>query len=162
MSSSESHKSTDAENAAPKGAEVISRAEEVPSLSPDMEIESVVQVRHERYVGPLPHPQQLKDYEAVLPGTAQIILNEFQANGKHVREMEARALEAVKSDNDLNRISAACLVLVALGVVVFLAWIGRENVAIAVACTTVAAVIMGFLNQGQRQREKNQDADSAE
>lgn len=42
----------------------------------------------EMYSGPLPHPQMFKEYNDVIPGAGDVILNEFKAQGKHRRFSE--------------------------------------------------------------------------
>ncbi|EJC65800.1 hypothetical protein QWA_03040 [Alcaligenes faecalis subsp. faecalis NCIB 8687] len=123
---------------------------------------AVSAVRHELHSGPMPPPKQLAMYDAALPGTAQIIRDEFQANAAHQRSIESRALDYAKSDNDQNRKVAEKLTWGALCLILILAVMGHEKVAIAVAITTVGAVIAGFLKdrvKGKSQAEsKNDDA----
>lgn len=38
--------------------------------------------------GPIPAPEILRGYDDVYPGAAQIIINDFQENSKHVRTMQ--------------------------------------------------------------------------
>ena len=105
----------------------------------------VVAVRHEMHAGPMPAPKQFKQYDEVLPGTAEAIRKEFLANGDHVRTQERRALDAQIRDNRENRWVAATLVAMAFVLILVLAVTGHDTVAMAVAGTTVAAVIAGFL-----------------
>lgn len=42
----------------------------------------------EMYSGPLPHPEMFKEYNKVIPGAGDVILNEFKAQGKHRRFSE--------------------------------------------------------------------------
>lgn len=102
-------------------------------------------MQSESHSGPIPSPAQLAKYDVVRPGTADVIVNEYQANSAHVRNMEKQALSALKSDNDLNRRVAERLVWGSLASVIGLALSGHDAVATAVAITTVGAVIAGFL-----------------
>lgn len=120
---------------------------------------AVSAVKHEMHSGPMPAPKQLREYDAALPGTARIIRDEFQANGKHIRESERRGLEASIEDSKENRKTAERLVWGSLCLVLILALTEHENAAIAVAVTTVAAVITGFL---QRRAPKASAATSEE
>lgn len=119
-------------------------------------------VRHEMHSGPMPSPEQLAMYDAALPGTALIIRDEFQANGAHIRDMEKRALEAAKDDNDRNRWAALILVLFSLTSSVVLAITGHDWVAGIIAASTVTAVITGFLrSSGGRGKSNDQEADQS-
>ena len=49
----------------------------------------------ERYhSGPLPAPDTLRELEQIFPGAAKIIFSEFQAQGKHRRELEKQIVGA--------------------------------------------------------------------
>lgn len=123
----------------------------------------VAYFEHESHSGPMPSPRQLAMYDIALPGTAQVIRDEFQKNAEHVRASESKAIDYTKDDNDKNRRVAERLVWGSLASVVFLAGIGQSGVAIAVAATTVGAVITGFLQQRSRVgKEKSKEVDSNE
>lgn len=118
---------------------------------------------HESHSGPMPSPRQLAMYDAALPGTAQVIRDEFQKNAEHVRLSESKVLDYTKDDNNQNRRVAERLVWGSLISVLLLAWMGQSGVAIAVAVTTVGAVITGFLQQRSRaNKEKGKRSDSSE
>jgi uncharacterized membrane protein len=122
-------------------SELLERVEEVARVA------AVTTVRHEMHAGPMPAPQQLAQYDAVLPGTALIIRTEFQANGAHVRNMEDRGQAALIENDRQNRKTAERLVWASLVLILLLSVFGHEKAAIAVAVTTVAAVITGFLSK---------------
>lgn len=144
-----------APDSAPNGAEVVSKQHSTAKIEPELleRVEAEARrvaisiINHEQHSGPMPSPKQFKEYDSALPGTAQIIRDEFQANGLHVRESEKRALEANIEDVRENRKTAERLVWGSLAFVLILALSGHENVAIAVAVSTVAAVITGFLKK---------------
>lgn len=115
-------------------------------------------IKHEMHSGPLPSPKLFAEYDAVLPGTALSIRNAFEKNGEHVRNMESQAIAAHVANDIANRKVAERLVWASLGLIGLLAITGHESVAIAVAVTTVIAVITGFLNNKASASEK----DSAE
>lgn len=121
--------------------ELLERVEEVARLT------AVTTVRHEMHAGPMPSPKQLAGYDSVLPGTALIIRDEFQENGRHVRSMEDRGQAALINLDSQNRTTAERLVWASLGLILVLSVLGHESVAIAVSVTTVAAVITGFLSK---------------
>lgn len=153
----------------PQGAEAVSASTKRGSIEPELlermeEIARVVavsEIRHERHSGPMPSPAQLAEYENVLPGTAKIIRDEFQANSAHVRVMESKAVEYTKQDNVDNRKVAERLVWAALGATVLLALTGHDWVAGTVAVSTVGAVVTGFLNK-RSDSGRQQGADVAD
>jgi len=51
-------------------------------------------IRREYYTGPLPHPELMKGYDEILPGAADRILQSFEHEGTHRREIEANESKA--------------------------------------------------------------------
>lgn len=116
----------------------------------------------EAHSGPLPSPTQLSRYDELLPGTAQVIIDEYQANGAHVREMEALALRSQKDDNDRNRRVAERLVWASLLCVTGLAVSGHDTVAMVLAATTVGAIVTGFFaGKPATKNQRPADADDS-
>lgn len=136
-------------------SELLERVEEVAHRV------AVTTVKHEMHTGPIPSPKQFAEYDAVLPGTALIIREEFQANGRHVRSMEDRGQLALIENDHNNRKTAERLVWVSLGLILLLAVLGHENVAMMVSGTTVVAVITGFLSK-TRQNKASQESTEEE
>lgn len=119
-------------------------------------------IQHESHAGPMPSPRDFALYEKVLPGTAQTIRDEFVKNADHMRKMQSEAMQYQKDDNDRNRKSAERLVWGALVVIVVLTGMGHPGAAIAVAVTTVTAVITGFLKARIQKSSKHSDESVSE
>ncbi len=172
MSDENSNKPLDAAAAsapAPQGAEAPSAPKRSDDIEPELlermeniaRVVAVSEIRHERHSGPMPSPTQLAEYEKVLPGTATIIRDEFQANGAHVRTMESKAVEYTKQDNVDNRNVAERLVWAAMCSTVVLALTGHDWVAGTIAVSTVGAVVTGFLNK-RRDPKRGDETDESE
>jgi uncharacterized membrane protein len=123
---------------------------------------SVMTVKHEMHSGPMPAPKQFADYEAILPGTAKVIRDEFQANGAHVREMEKEAMSAQIANDKENRATAERLVWASLIATVIVALLGHNAVAIAIAGTTVTCIIAGFVAGKKVSINKTEKSNSSE
>jgi uncharacterized membrane protein len=161
MSNENQFPQSDTSPSAPKGADLIPAQEnEGEKLEPELDLlEKVERIAYETaqqtaavvvsemHTGPMPSARTYREYEQVLPGTALVIRNEFQANGLHVRTMEDRGQLAEIEGDKQNRKVAERLVWASLFTILVLALTGHEKVAIAVAVTTVVAVITGFLRQ---------------
>jgi uncharacterized membrane protein len=104
-------------------------------------------VQAQSFSGPIPPPRMLQQYDEVHPGFAKIIVDEFASNGHHVRTQEAEALRNAIRRDDENRASAKHLVWGAFALIAILAYTSHDGVAIAVAVTTVVAIIGGFLGK---------------
>lgn len=48
----------------------------------------------QKFEGPIPTPQILEGYETIYPGAAKIIIDDFKANSKYIREANQKAMEA--------------------------------------------------------------------
>jgi len=111
-------------------------------------------LQRESYSGPMPLPELLARYDQVLPGTAEIIRAEFQTNGEHTRKMELLIAQMHKDEWDKNRRAAQQLAWGALLASAVLAVLGHDGVAIAIATTTIGALVAGFLHQRKAEDAK--------
>jgi len=105
----------------------------------------------------MPSPRDFALYDKVLPGTAKVIRDQFELNGEHLRKMQASAMSFQKDDGDRNRRVAERLVWGAFVLILVLALRGHSGVAIAVAVTTVAAVLAGFLKSHRQKSDSTVD-----
>lgn len=122
----------------------------------------IAAIKSERHSGPMPSPKQLREYDEVLSGTALIIREEFQTNGKHIRALEERGQRAMIENDSNNRKTAERLVWASLFLILVLSFLEHENVAIAVSVTTVAAVITGFLSKKHVSKKPSEQSPEAE
>lgn len=56
------------------------------------EITIVREEIRELHIGPLPHPSTLERYNQIVPGSAKMIFDNFEEQGRHRRELEKYAL----------------------------------------------------------------------
>lgn len=132
-------------DAAPaQGEHLVESEPEIKQLVRE-ETSKQLNIAIQQFSGPMPSAAQFEGYERVLPGTALAIREEFQANGKHIREMERRAMEATIYDKRQNRWVAFVLVLACLGATLWLASIGATTIAGIVAGSTILAVLAAFM-----------------
>lgn len=52
----------------------------------------------EQFSGPMPHPKHLREYEEILPGSAERILSMAEKNGDHFKKMDEDSLHAEVDD----------------------------------------------------------------
>lgn len=98
----------------------------------------------EHYEGPLPHPQILAQYNSIVPGSAEAIIEDFKTNTASIRELRKIELEAAVSRDKRGQWMAFILGLLTLGVAVlsiFLdyPWVAGGSLFITIA--TIAANI---------------------
>jgi len=115
--------------------------QEPPSAKP-------VAVRAESsWSGPIPSPDQLARFDAVVPGSAERILNMAEQEGEHARDMQRRA---VKAAIRLEHLGQGCAFVFAAGAVMAayrLAMAGHDMVAGILIGTTLATIVIAFLDR---------------
>jgi len=95
--------------------------------------------------GPIPSPDQLAKFEAVIPGSAERILKMAEQEGEHTRDIQKRAVIA---DIRLQYLGQAYALVFSCGMgaaTYWLAMAGHEVVASILGGTTLVAIALAFL-----------------
>lgn len=80
--------------------------------------------RAELYSGPLPHPDTLAEFEQILPGAADRILKQAEAQTEHRIEIEKKVVSADITKSYLGLVFGFILGLSGIGSGVYLATLG--------------------------------------
>ena len=104
-----------------------------------------VAVQAHSFRGPMPLPEHLAQYDRIVPGAGRLIVEEFQMNSQHAREIETMSLRGSIRKDIRAQCIAGLLVLIGFGLVFGLAEHGHDGVAIAVAVTLLVSVLTAFL-----------------
>ena len=98
----------------------------------------------QQWSGPLPHPAILAQFNEIHPGASQVILDEFQAQGAHRRDIEGRVVRSNVRNAGVAQVLSFVLLagLVASGA--FLAYTGRDVVGFGVIASGVVSGMYGF------------------
>ena len=83
-------------------------------------------MRADLWQGPLPPPQALQAFEDIAPGTAQKIIDEFQAEAAHRRHLEHRESKFVRAETHIGQAIALIFSLAALAVAGYAASTGAQ------------------------------------
>ena len=106
-------------------------------------------VTEERFSGPIAHPRHLREYEEILPGSADRIIGMAESNLAHNQAMQAKALDGDIQDTHHGRLYgflALCLLII--GAIVS-AYMG--SIALAVAFLSAGALgTVGAFIKGKR------------
>jgi uncharacterized membrane protein len=70
-----------------------------------------MQMISEQWSGPLPHPGDLEQYEAIVPGAAAMILASFGEQGNHRRKQENRLILGNEIRSFIGQIMAFVIAL---------------------------------------------------
>ena len=95
--------------------------------------------------GPLPVASQLNDYNIIVPGAAERIIQMAEKDQKHVHEMEKAALDGQKSVESRGQNYAITAVGMALGVVAYMSYLGHPKEAAALGTAVVVGLAIAFI-----------------
>lgn len=105
-----------------------------------------IATRQESWQGPLPPPNQLAQFNEVVPGLAERIVQMAEAEGAHSREVQMRAVRATVRLQHLGQAFAFLLASGAMASSVYLAMNDHDAAAAVLFGGTLATVVLAFLN----------------
>jgi uncharacterized membrane protein len=116
--------------------------------------------------GPLPPPESVRAYEALVPGSAQLILNCFKEEIDHRRQLEQKAIDAEIADNAAERKEAFrgqvfgfIIALLGLGLAAALGLLtGEPWVGGAIGGTTIVSLVTVFIVGRRTSEPKGEEA----
>ena len=109
-------------------------------------------VQQSSFSGPIPHPEILQGYNAIIPGAAERILSMAEDDAKHQRAIEMAALDAAKSEARLGQWLGFIIGIAALGTSLTATFLGAEVVAGIIGGTTVIGLVSAFIIGRIKQR----------
>lgn len=116
------------------------------------EIKPVLLNYAEAFSGPLPPPRMLREYDSIVPGFAQTLLDQFVAQGDHRRQLEKAVILS-----DVSRANwglAAGFTLALIGVVGSLLIIssGNPGIGLTTLIISLAPLVIAFLETSRRRK----------
>lgn len=104
------------------------------------------------FQGPLPPPEMLKQYDDLVPGTAERLIEIHQKEKQHALELQETILEAEREENAADRVEfkrgqffSLIIVLCILALAAFMTAMGAPTQAATVVTGTVVALVLAFL-----------------
>lgn len=103
---------------------------------------------HAAWSGPLPPPDALRGFDAVIPGSAERILKMAETEQNHRLDMEQRGLTAEISDTRRGQFLGALIAVVALGAAAYSAAIGAHwSVSVALVGIPLMGVVKAIIDR---------------
>lgn len=99
------------------------------------------------YEGPLPHPQILQQYETVVQGSAQAIIEDFKKNTESIRVLREAELKAVVKRDTRGQWMAFILGVLTLTIAGYALFLGHAFVAGSAFFTAIAGIGVSFLKR---------------
>lgn len=114
--------------------------------------QTVTQIKASSFIGPLPHPSALKEYDSVLPGLAGRIVFMAEAEAKHRHGMDnemARQNELIIkrefAERRIGQIFGLCIGVLSLVTSIVSIFLHAENAAMVIGGSTVVGLVTVFV-----------------
>lgn len=140
--------------------ELIEHEVKVERIVKEAAVKAAILVKQESFRGPLPKPDHLKAYDEICPGAAQDILNEFKANGHHVRTCETKALDASIGKVKLGQWLAFFLALVCLGLAILCVAKYNAHWVAGLLVVLTGTLVVPFLGFNPKSSKKEEDEEN--
>ena len=103
-------------------------------------------IQQESYEGPIPHPRIIREYERILPGSADRILSMAEKQQEHRMALETKAIGGQVDQSKRGQLFGFILVFVCVAVAVFFAvYFGMTAFAVTFLCVTMVSVVGLFV-----------------
>lgn len=99
-----------------------------------------------------PTPEQLREYESVIPGLAQRIIEQAENQTAHRQEMEKRLVSSGIMKSTLGLIFGFLIGMIGIGGGFYLTGIGYNVVGIIFSSTTLVSIITTFIYGSQSKK----------
>ena len=93
-----------------------------------------------KFSGPIPPPNLLAEYEAVLPGCAERIMNAFESQSNHRMALEVKAISAQLRQSQIGQVLGGIIVISCLGISAWMGYLGNTWLASTLGTTTVVGL----------------------
>jgi len=102
-------------------------------------------VQQEKFSGPIAHPKHLREYEDILPGSANRIIEMAEGNLKHAQTVQLRALEADVEDIKAGRRFGFAALLVLIFCALVCGYLKNNTLALAFLGTGAVGTVVAFI-----------------
>lgn len=108
-----------------------------------------ISVQQHTWKAPLPPPEVLERFNDVVENGAERIVQAWEQETAHRREMERSELKRYYADMRLGKVLAFLFVLAALSVSAYAASIGAEWLGAILGAGTIGSVVWAFVNRSK-------------
>ncbi|WP_162244568.1 DUF2335 domain-containing protein [Afipia sp. Root123D2] len=119
----------------------------VPQPQHNQHINERRQIISAGWSGPLPPPAALDEFNRIVPGGAERIFNQFEAEGAHRRELEQRQSKFLVRDVHIGQFLAGLFAISGLAVAALAIYLDKPWAATVIGGGTIAPIVYAFLRQ---------------
>ena len=131
------------------------RNQEPARQTAEPESHEIVLTAQQAWSGPLPHPETLHQFDAIVETGAERIFKQWEQEAAHRRGHETKALRAHIWMDAMGRIMAFVFAMSTLGLAAWFATIGQSWIAALFGGGTIAAVATALIKERSGNRSKN-------
>ena len=126
--------------------EILSEANIPTEQKEKIKSQMLVMIEQREYFeGPLPHPQMFKQYDSILPGSADRIITMAEKQQNHRMELERMAISGQVKSNNRGQVFGFVLVIFILLVAIAFAYLDMQNFAGTLATVTLVTIVGLFV-----------------
>ena len=119
--------------------------QKAPGAPKPRELVSLIRSEIVAFRGPLPPPEVLQRYEEICPGSAQMIMRNFDEQGQHRRKIEERVITDKGAAAKRGQWMGFVVVLTAIAVGAVFIWNGKPTEGLATIITAVGGIASVFV-----------------
>jgi uncharacterized membrane protein len=127
---------------------------EPTSRTAEAESRDVVVTEQQAWSGPLPPPERLQQFDAIVENGAERIFQQWEREADHRRAYESKALRAHVRLDAMGRIMAFAFAMSTLGLAAWFATIGQSWLSALFGGGTIAAVTTALVKDHSRKRSR--------
>lgn len=109
------------------------------------------------YSGPLPHPDTLRGFEEIVPGSATRIFMQFEEQSAHRRSMEAAVITSGAFSQRMGTVSASLIGLAGVAGGLWLTHEGKSVEGLSSLFGTLAALVGTYFYKRKQQDHERED-----
>ncbi|MCC2612643.1 DUF2335 domain-containing protein [Neorhizobium petrolearium] len=117
----------------------------VPSGARGQVVSTVMMMMSEQFSGPIAHPRHLREYEEILPGSAERIIQMAERQQQHNIDMESRIVSAQVADQKRGMRYGMAALVVDIAAAAGVGMYGNNVLAGMILGVGVAGVVAAFI-----------------
>lgn len=128
--------------------------EGIPKLKKQQIIRSLVVTMHKTHIGPLPDPETLTEYSAIIPNGAERIMQMAEKQLDHRMKMENKVVGGQMSQSNIGQVLAFLIGIAALSASTYCIVTGHEWSGSILGIGGLTGLVTAFI-KGRGQQEKS-------
>lgn len=126
-------------------AEASDLIERLPASETQQVVVELVHVKSSQYVGPIPSPEMLAEYQSVVDGSAETIIENWLSESNHRREMEGLIVKGEMAAEKRGQFLGAAVAVVIIVSAIVAAQLGHMEIGLAIAAIGALGIVTALI-----------------